>query len=74
MGEPPKRAVNEEQVTIEFYGRVITGMYSVWAGMITLRTPLGSKTTKVGGGAESKLALEWVAKIMLRELAQDGKA
>ena len=70
---PPKRAANEDQVTIEFNGRLITGMYSVWADAITLRTALGSKTTQVGGTG-SKRALEWVARTMLRELALDGKA
>jgi hypothetical protein len=71
MSEPelPKRAANEDQVTIEFMGRLITGAYSVWAGMITVRSSGGHKTADLG-----ILPAAPLAKIMLRVLAQEGKA
>jgi hypothetical protein len=63
--------LNQRPVTIEFEGRTITGAYTVWSGMITVSTAMGRKTTQVGGSAG---ALDGLAKIMLRELAQEEKA
>ncbi len=65
--------LNQREVSIEFEGRTVTGTYSVWSGMITVSTDLGSKTTQVGGSG-SERALDWLAKFLLRELAQEGKA
>ena len=74
MSEPPKRVIlNQHSVTIEVDGRSITGTYSVWAGIITVSTHLGTKA-KQGGGSGSQRALDWAAKITLREVAQEGKA
>jgi hypothetical protein len=61
------------EVTIEVDGRSITGTYSVWAGIITVSTGLGSKATRVGGSG-SQRALDWLAKVMLHAMAQEGKA
>ena len=47
--------------------------YTVWSGMITVSTALGKKATQVRGSG-SQLALDWLAKRMLRELAQEGNA
>jgi hypothetical protein len=65
--------LNQREVTIEFEGRTVTGTYTVWSGMITVSTALGKKATQVGGMG-SQLALDWLAKRMLRELAQEGNA
>jgi ribosomal protein S14 len=40
--------------------------------MITESTGLGSKSTQVGGSGSPR-ALDGLARIMLRELAQEGK-
>lgn len=71
--EPPKGVIlNQHQVTVEIDGHRITGTYSVWDGMITVSTIHGSKTTQVSGSG-SEIALKWLARIMMRELAQDKK-
>jgi hypothetical protein len=67
--EPLKPAANEGQVTIEHEGRLVTGTFSVWAGMVTVRSSGGHKTADLGESSAAGLA-----RIMLRELAQDGKA
>jgi hypothetical protein len=56
-------------VTITFEGRTITASYSVAAGMVTVHTDIGSKTTQLGGSHAHSLA-----RAMLRELAIEGKA
>jgi hypothetical protein len=74
MSEPPKRVIlNQHSVTIEVDGRSITGTYSVWAGIITVSTHLGTKATQVGGSG-SQRALDWLAKVLLHAMAQEGKA
>jgi hypothetical protein len=65
--------LNQRKVTIVFEGRTITGVYTVWSGMITVSTALDKKVTQVGG-YDSPGALDGLARIMLRELAQEGKA
>jgi hypothetical protein len=67
------KALGLAPVTIEIDGRTITGAYTVWSGMITVSTALGKKTTQVGGSGSPR-ALDGLARIMLRELAQEGKA
>jgi hypothetical protein len=67
--------VNQRNVTIEFEGRTIFGAYTVWSGVMTLSTAIGgTKTTQVGSLGSSVSALDGLAGIMLRELAQEGKA
>ena len=55
-------------VTIAFEGRVITASYSVAAGMVTIHTPNGSKTIRLGNAQAYSLA-----RIYLRELAEREK-
>jgi hypothetical protein len=50
-------------------GRVVDGHYGVREKMITVLTARGSKTTQIGGSS-----VELLARIMLRELADEGKA
>src|SRR5947209_4847460 len=50
-------------------GRVVHGHYGVHEGMVTVLTARGSKTTQLGGSSGESLA-----HIMLRELADEGKA
>jgi hypothetical protein len=65
--------LNQREVAIEFEGRTVTGTYTVWSGMITVSTALGKKVTQVSG-YDSPGALDGLARIMLRELAEEGKA
>ena len=64
MGPAPVKG----SVTIAFEGRIIAASYSVAAGMVTLHYHGGSKTAQLGGSPAHSLA-----RIMLRELAQEGK-
>ena len=67
--------INQRNVTIEFEGRTISGAYTVWSGVLTLSTARGGrKTAQVGSLGSSASALDELATIMLRELAQEGKA
>jgi hypothetical protein len=50
-------------------GRVISGTYGYSDRYVTVKTALGSKTTQIGGSPPRILA-----QIMLRELANEGKA
>jgi hypothetical protein len=50
-------------------GRVVDGHYGVHERMVTVMTARGSKTTQLGGSSAESLA-----RIMLRELADEGKA
>jgi hypothetical protein len=53
-----------------FLGRLVKGSYSMSpVGLVTVRTPSGSKTTQLGGSPAI-----FVAKRLLRELAAEGKA
>ena len=65
--------LNQRVVAIEFQGRTVTGTYTVWSGMITVSTALGKKATQVGvSGSRPALDwMDWLAKRMLRELAEE---
>jgi hypothetical protein len=53
-----------------FLGRLVKGTYSMSReGLVTVKTPGGSKTTQLGGSPAI-----FVAKRLLRELAAEGKA
>jgi hypothetical protein len=67
------KIANRREITIEFEGRSVPGIYTAWAGVITVSTALGRKATQVGGSA-SPGALDTLAKRLLRELAQEGNA
>ena len=53
-----------------FLGRLVKGTYTMSReGLVTVKTPGGSKTTQLGGSPAI-----FVAKRLLRELAAEGKA
>jgi len=64
-----KKIVVWHQITIDFRGRKIKGSYATENDMVTVRTTLGSKGTQRGGSRPAILA-----RMMLRELAVEGKA
>jgi hypothetical protein len=57
-----------EKVTAECDGTTIEGSYRKVGNMVTVKTPRGSNTAPLGG-----LIPEYLAKMLLRELARDGK-
>ncbi|MGA9083697.1 MAG: hypothetical protein WB390_14700 [Pseudolabrys sp.] len=57
------------QITIEHEGRVITGWYRKFGKELTVNTSHGSKTAPLAG-----LNPEYLAKLLLRELAREGRA
>jgi len=61
----------QDRLLIWFNTRLVIGRYSLDEadGLLTVRTEHGSKTIQNGG-----LATKRLAKLMLRELAQEGKA
>ena len=71
MTEPPKGIVlNRRPASIVIGGRKVSGIYSTWAGMVTVTTSNGSsKTAQLGD-----LPPDHLARIMLRELVGDRKA
>jgi hypothetical protein len=59
-----------KELAIDFRGRTISGSYSTSReGLVSVKTLRGSKTTTLGG-SNPRL----VARILLRELAAEGKA
>jgi hypothetical protein len=56
-------------VSIEWEGKKYAGSYYVEKGMITVSGSWGQKSTQVGNSPP-----ELLARIMLRELAQEAKA
>ena len=59
-----------KELTIDFRGRSVSGSYSTSRqGLVTVKTLRGSKTTTLGG-SNARV----VARILLRELAAEGKA
>jgi hypothetical protein len=58
-----------KQITAELNGDTLTGLYSTALGLVTVRTPYDSRSKQLGGSS-SKL----IARILLRELAAEGKA
>ena len=58
----------EGTVAVTFEGRDVTASYNVAHGMVTVHTEKGSKTTWVG-----HFTADLLARLMLRELAREGK-
>ena len=59
-----------QELTIDFQGRTVSGPYSTWReGLATVKTLRSSKTTTLGG-SNARV----IARILLRELAAEGKA
>jgi hypothetical protein len=74
IGRMADNIANRHEITIEVDGRSVTGTYTVWAGVITVSTALGTKATQVDGSSGSSAVLNWLAKRMLRKLAKEGNA
>ena len=61
---------NWKELTIDFRGRTVSGSYSTSRqGLVTVKTLRGSKTTTLSG-SNARV----IARILLRELAAEGKA
>ena len=59
-----------KQITAELNGHTVTGLYSASReGLVTVRTPYDSKSRQLVGSAATL-----IARILLRELAAEGKA
>ena len=59
-----------KQITAELNGHTVTGLYSASReGLVTVRTPYDSKSRQLGGSSNTL-----IARILLRELAAEGKA
>jgi hypothetical protein len=69
MSRLPKGViVNQELVSIEFEGRMVSGTYTVRRGGITVTSDAGVKNAVVG-----RLEPNVLARMMLEELEQDRK-
>ena len=58
-----------QQVTAEFSGQPLSGSYAIEDGMVKVKTPYGEKATQIGS-----FNPEWVARRLLQELAEEGRA
>jgi hypothetical protein len=58
-----------QQITAEFSGHPLSGSYAIEDGMVKVKTPHGEKATQVGS-----FNPEWVARRLLQELAEEGRA
>jgi len=61
--------LNQYMIEIEHEGQTIFGTYSIWAGLVTVSTVRGTETAEIGDTQPWALA-----KIILRQMTQDGKA
>ena len=58
-----------QQITAEFSGHPLSGSYAIEDGMVKVKTPYGEKATQIGS-----FNPEWVARRLLEELAEEGRA
>jgi hypothetical protein len=58
-----------QQITAEFSGHPLSGSYAIEDGMVKVKTPHGEKATQIGS-----FNPEWVARRLLQELAEEGRA
>ena len=58
-----------QQITAEFSGHPLSGSYAIEDGMVKVKTPHGQKATQIGS-----FNPEWVARRLLQELAEEGRA
>ena len=65
---PPPDSEAWKEVSIEFEGRILTGLYGKYNGMLTVRSAQGTKTKRAG-----RLPDRVLARMMLRELATEEK-
>jgi hypothetical protein len=56
------------EIIDEYDGKTVEGSYCFADALVTVTTPNGSKTARLGG-----LTPEQMAKALLRELAREGK-
>ena len=56
------------EIETEIGGKTVRGSFQYADQMVTVKTAMGSKTTQVGG-----LIPEYLAKILLCQLAKEGK-
>jgi hypothetical protein len=59
----------QHPIEIEHDGQSVFATYSTWAGLVTVNTARGTETTEICDTPPRALA-----RLMLREMAQDGKA
>jgi hypothetical protein len=69
MTKPLDDAEVWRTIEIRFDGRVVRGSWAHDGSMVQVRTPYADKTTQIGGSPP-----ETLARIMLGELAKEGKA
>jgi hypothetical protein len=58
-----------QHVTAEFSGRPLSGSYAIEDGMVKVKTTNGEKAAHIGSFNPG-----WVARRLLQELAEEGKA
>ena len=58
-----------QQITAEFSGHPLSGSYAIEDGMVKVKTTHGEKATQIGS-----FNAEWVARRLLQELAEEGRA
>jgi hypothetical protein len=58
-----------QQITVEFSGHPLSGSYAVEDGIVKVKTQYGEKATQIG-----PFNSEWVARRLLEELAEEGRA
>ena len=58
-----------QQITAEFSGHPLSGSYAIEDGMVKVKTPHGEKATQIGS-----FNPEWLARRLLQELAEEGRA
>jgi hypothetical protein len=58
-----------QQITAEFSGRPLSGSYAIEDGMVKVKTLHGEKASQIG-----PFNAEWVARRLLQELAEEGRA
>jgi len=58
-----------QQVTAEFGDHPLSGSYAIEDGMVKVKTLHGEKATQIGS-----FNAEWVARRLLEELAEEGRA
>jgi hypothetical protein len=58
-----------KQITAGVNGHTVTALYGTSQGSVTVRTPYDSKSRELGGSSATL-----IARVLLRELAAEGKA
>ena len=69
MAMTNRRLTVWQKITVEFSGDPLSGSYAVEDGIVKVKTPYGEKATQIG-----PFNSEWVARRLLEELAEEGRA